>query len=285
MHSALLRWAACPLAVAAVWAAAWQTPLAAQQTAAPSAEEAASEVVIDEDGNVVGTPMPGIQTLPVEPLAAELTDRVAELKKLAADDDAFEKASDLAWPSATGVLACLGQALAMHPNGTEAPGDKLAIRDVALTLYDAADAEEARGLLDTLDEAVAAPGATYVDSPDAAEPEGVDWYSLIDSYSLMEEINTRQSKIVRVMRRPRGKADEAAHAAVIALLCYPMHAQAEDYVDPVDVPDYQRLAAEYQSEVVKMSEAILKKDKRALAKSLETSRQSCNQCHEKYRDG
>ena len=130
-----------------------------------------------------------------------------------------------------------------------------------------------------------APGTEYVDSPDAAEPEGTDWYSLIESYYLMQEINDRNAAIVKVMRRPKGTAEEAANAAVIALLCYPMHAQAEDYVEEADLPGYRALTVQNLTQAGDIVEAVLAKDRKAVKTTVLACQQSCKSCHQQYRDG
>ena len=280
----LRRWS-LPLGLVAgfgiVLALIWQVPSVSAQAPTIDLGSADAEVAPIESAQT-----PAIaDVIPVAPLGVELTDRLEELRKHAESEEAFEKAADQKWGSACGVLACIGQALSLHPQGSEVSGDKLAIRDAAMELAVCGDAEEARQYLDILAEAIDAPGAVNPDSSDAAEPDGVDWYSLIDSYSLMEEINTRNSKLVRVSRRPRGKPEEAAHAAVIALLCYPMHAQAEDYVGDDDLGDYQTLAVQYQSQVSEMAAAVSAKDGPLVKEKLTASTQTCNQCHEKYRDG
>ena len=256
---------------------------AADETATleqPTAEAAAL------DAPASGTELPPVEeTLNAEALAAELKVRVEELAKHAASDDAFEEASDMKWAKATGVIACIGQALAMHPQGASLAGDKLAIRDAALALYEAGDAAEARELIDPLREAMAVPGAANVDSPDAAEPDGVDWYSLIESYYLMQEINDRNAALVKAMRRPRGTMEEAANAAVMALLCYPMYAQGEDYVDESDLPGYYELTVANMRQAGDITEALLAKDRRAVKTATLAAQESCQACHKKYRDG
>ena len=263
-----------------VWAVPLVRPAAAQ---APTIDLGSNDA---EVAPVESAQVPPIaEVVAAGPLGTELKDRVEELNKLAESEDSFDEASEMAWPSACGVIACIGQALSIHPQGATVPGDKLAIRDAAMELTYAGDLEEAKQLLDILNEAVAATAVDNPDSEDAAEPADLDWYSLIESYYLMEEINTRNSKLVRVSRRPRGKPEEAAHAAVIALLCYPMHAQAEDYVGDDDLGDYQTLAVQYQRQVGAMADAVLAKDGAAVKSAMLESTQTCNTCHQKYRDG
>ena len=252
-----------------------------------SKEAAATNAGTDEAStDEASTELPPVgDVLDVGPLAAELARRVEELGTHAADDEAFDEASEMKWNKACGVVACIGQALSQHPEGHKTPGDKLAIRDTALALAEAGDAEEARGLLDPLREALTVPGIEYVDSPDAAEPEGVDWYSMIESYYLMQEINDRNAAIVKVMRRPKGTDEEAANAAVMALLCYPMHAQAEDYVEEEDLPGYYGLTIANMRQAGDIVDAVLAKDRKAVKTTVLAAQQSCKACHQQYRDG
>lgn len=230
------------------------------------------------DPSFAQSPVPMDEVAKVDVLLVEADARIAELEKLFASEEAYEKGTDLAIPSAAGVLACIGQGLALHK---EQPKDvnTTGLRDAAVAVYDAGDLEEAKAALAKLKEARAGNG-----EPGEKASE-VSFGVLIGGYELMEEINTRTSKIARVARRPRGKPEEAAHAAVIALLCLPMHAQAEDYVDEDDVPDYQKLSLEYLNQLADMSSAITAKDSAAVKKLLLASKQTCDTCHKKYRDG
>ena len=257
-------------------AAADETQTAETATAEPAAAQSAAEQA--------ALPPVG-EALSVKALEAELIKRVEELGTHVADEEAFEAASEMKWNKACGVIACIGQALSQHPEGHTAKGDKLAIRDAALALAEAGDAEEAKGLLDPLGEAMTVPGTVYVDSPDAAEPSGDDWYSLIESYYLMQEINDRNAALVKIMRRPRGTAEEAANAAVMALLCYPMHAQAEDYVEEEDLAGYRMLTVENLTAAGELAETILKRDRRGVKAGVLATQKSCQQCHKQYRDG
>lgn len=225
-----------------------------------------------------GPPVPLDKVAKVDVLLVEADDRIAELEKLFASDEAFEKGAELAIPSAVGVLACIGQGLALHK---DAPKDVNAtgLRDAALAIADAGDAEEAMTALAKVKEARAGKG-----EPGEAAAD-VEFSTLIGGYELMEEINTRTSKIARVARRPRGNPDEAAHAAVIALLCLPMHDQAADYVEEENVADYQKLSLEYLEQLANLSSAITAKDTDTIKKLLLSSKQTCDTCHKKYRDG
>ena len=212
-------------------------------------------------------------------LLTEADDRIGELDKLLADEAAFEKAGEMALPSAAGVLACIGQFVALHPEGAKSGVNGTALRDAAMELAEAGDLDEAKAAKEKVAAARGGEG-------EGGAVEDATWYDLIPSYYLMEEINTRNSKLVRVSRRPRGKPEEAAHAAVIALLCLPMHAQAEDYVlEDADLPDYQGLALKYQDEVAAMARAVTAKDGPEVKRLLLASKKTCDQCHTKYRDG
>lgn len=223
-------------------------------------------------------PVPMDKVAKVEVLLVEADSRIAELEKLFATDEAYDEGTDLAIPSAAGVLACIGQGLALHkdqPKDVNCTG----LRDAALAIAEAGDREEASAALAKVKEARAGKGETGDPAADIA------FGTLIGGYELMEEINTRTSNIARVSRRPRGKPEEAAHAAVIALLCLPMHDQAEDYVDESDVNDYQKLSLEYLNQLADLSNAITAKDSATVKKLLLSSKQTCDTCHKKYRDG
>lgn len=223
------------------------------------------------------TPVPINQVAAVDVLLVEADNRIAELEKLFASEESYDEGTELAIPSAAGVLACIGHALTLHED-RPADVNTTGLRAAATAVYEAGDVDEARAAMALLKEARQGGG-------DKAEDEDVSFGLLIGGYELMEEINTRTSKIARVARRPRGKPDEAAHAAVIALLCLPMHDQAEDYVEEEDVPDYQKLSLEYLEQLSDMANAITKKDGAEVKRLLLASKQTCDTCHKKYRDG
>ena len=223
-------------------------------------------------------PVPIESIADVDTLVFEADDRIKELGKLLADEESYEKSTELALPSAAGVLACIGQAVAIHPDGPSAGFNGTALRDAALSLAESGDLEEARAATEAIVTARGGEG-------EGGAVDDVTWYDLIASYELMEEINTRNSKLVRVSRRPRGKPAEVAHAAVISLLCLPMHAQGEDYVDEEDLPDYQALVVKYLREVADLGKAVKAKDGDEVKRLLLASKESCDHCHKVYRDG
>lgn len=225
-----------------------------------------------------GNPVPIETVAKVPVLVVEVDSRLAELDTLLKDSESYEKGKELAIPSAAGVLACIGHAVAQHPEKANAGLAPLKLRDAALELAEAGDLDDARKALAKLKEA-------RTTAEDAGDLAAQTWYDLIASYELMEEINTRNSKLVRVSRRPRGKPEEQAHAAVIALLCLPMHAQGEDYVDEDQLPDYQALTLRYLKESSEMSAAVEAKDGDAVKRLLVASKKTCDECHKTYRDG
>ena len=251
---------------------------AAAEPPSPEAADAvgpAAAADVLQDG---GLPPVG-SVVDVDVLVVETDDRIEELDKLLKDNTSFEKGSELALPTAAGVLAVIGQAIARHPDRSKAGFSGTALRDAALKLAESGSLEDAQKALVGVQAARGGGG-------DGGAVDDAAWYDLIPSYELMEEINTRNSRLVRVSRRPRGKPEEAAHAAVIALLCYPMHAQGEDYVlDDADLPDYRGLVIKYQREVADLGRAVRAKNGAEVKRLLLASKETCDHCHKVYRDG
>ena len=93
------------------------------------------------------TPVPLDQVAKVDVLLVEADDRIAELEKLFTSEEAYEKGGELAIPSAAGVLACIGQGLALHkdsPKDVNATG----LSDAALAVAEAGDLDEAKAAVD-----------------------------------------------------------------------------------------------------------------------------------------
>lgn len=222
-------------------------------------------------------PAPIKEVAPLKHLTFELSDRINEIEKLLVSQEAFDKeksAEQLLM--AFGTLACVGQAIAEHPDQDVDQVAGVAVREAAKKYEDGVSYDDAQAALAALKEAANGGGdkTAEVEHP---------WDELIDMYSMMEEINTRNGKVLRVLRRVRGKEDEPVHASIIAVLSLAMCADTS-YIDEKDTARWQELALEYQALMSEVATAIEKKDgDTAKTKFLEAT-ESCKVCHKEFRD-
>ncbi len=221
-------------------------------------------------------PVPVKDVAPLEDLVFEVNARIAELDESLATQKKYEDLKEDDVRRAFGVLACLGQAIAEHASAEETDIAGPALRDAALSFSLESSHAQAKEALAGLKRAQSGEaGSAVVDS---------DWAKLINMHPMMEEIEVRSGKLVRVIRRPRGKPDETAHTSTLAVLALAMMADTHEVKDEADIPAWKEMSAEYQQLMTKLSTAIRKKDRGAAGKLLIQATESCERCHDKFRE-
>lgn len=219
-----------------------------------------------------------IETLaPLEDILYEINEKIELLDEQLASADSYEEHREGEVAQAFGVLAVMGQALAEHAKGEQTDISGPALREAALQFSMESSYDEAQAALAAVKEAQAGGGAT--DAPVEHE-----WNRLIRMYPMMEEINNRNAALVRVIRRPRGREGEAAHASTIALLSLTMYADTHEVKDDADIPLWQEMSAEYREQMVELAEAIRARDADAARTLFDAANETCDRCHEKFRD-
>jgi len=221
-------------------------------------------------------PIPVKEVAPLTDLVFEVNARIAELEESLATEETYEDLKEDDIRRAFGVLACLAQAIAEHGDAEQTEIAGPALRDAALSFSLKSSFVQAQGALQGLKSAQS--GA----ATDA--PVEHDWAKLINMHPMMEEIEVRSGKLVRVTRRPRGKPEETAHTSTIAVLTLAMMADTHEVKDKADIPQWQEMSAEYQQLMTQLSTAIREKDRGTAGKLLQQATESCDRCHEKFRD-
>lgn len=225
---------------------------------------------------VLGTsPAPIEQIASVEDIVQEVDAKITLLTGLLETPEKFEGAKDKDVWQGFGVLSVLGQSLVEHPQHADAAFSGAALRDAALkyqrnTPY--ADAQAA------LAAAKSARGGEGTGEADFA------WNKLIRMHPMMEEINSRNAKLIPIFKRPRGKPEEARHAVTIALLALPMYADTHEVKNEADIPAYQALATDFRTAMVGVADAVRKKDGKSARELFDQANAACDTCHEKFRD-
>lgn len=208
-------------------------------------------------------------------LAVGAKSQVAIIAELLKDSASFTE-NQKKVPHAAGVLACLAQALTEHPDvatvGIAAP----TLRDAALGLRTAATLEQATVLFTQAQEALAGK-ANESSSPDA------DWAKLIRLHDAMEEMNARNSKIRRAVRRMEDPEGDSLNATVIAVLAVATYADTHEVKNEADLPQWQQFSADFQKQMTALATAIRNKDTEGARVVWLEGVKACNSCHDVFR--
>lgn len=215
----------------------------------------------------------------IEAIQFEVDSKIEVLTGALESAEKFEMLKEKDVWQAFSVLSVLGQAVAEHPQKADAPFSGPALRQAALQYYAGRGLtyEQAQAALAAVQEARQGGGAT-----DA--PVEFEWNKLTRMHPMMEEINARNAKLVGVFRRPRGRPEEAGHATTIALLALPMYADTHEVKNEADIPQWQEWAAEYREQMVAVAAALQEKDGTKAREHFDAANETCDACHEKFRD-
>jgi hypothetical protein len=211
----------------------------------------------------------------VPDIVAEIDAKIALLGPLLETAEKYEAAREKdAWQG-FGVISVMGQALVEHPQHSEAGFNGAAIRDAALKFQRNSSYADAQAALTAVTAARNGEGEGAADVP---------WNKLIRMHPMMEEINSRNAKLLPIMKRPRGKPDESRHATTIALLALAMYADTHEVKQEADIPEYQQLAADYRTAMLGVAAAIREKNGKSARELFDQANEKCDACHERFRD-
>ena len=211
----------------------------------------------------------------VKGIVGEIDSKITLLQRSLETPEKYEAAKDKDVWQSFGVISVMGQSLVEHPQNVEAGFSGGAIRDAALMFQRKATHAEAQAALSEVTAARNGEGEGAADVP---------WNKLIRMHPMMEEINSRNAKLVRIMKRPRGRAKEVQHATTISLLALAMEADTHEVKNEADIPEYQKLAAGYRSDMISVASAIKERDGKTAREFFDAANEKCDACHEKFRD-
>lgn len=223
-----------------------------------------------------GAPADLATVAPVGDLAAEAGAKVEMLQDYLKDESSYAEAKKRNVPQAAGVLACLGQAIAEHPAADEVQISGADLRDAALALRKAASYEDAASAL------AAAKSALAGEATGSAEADHA-WNKLIGMHAMMEEINARNSKIRRAVRRLRDPETDSLHATTMAVLALAMYADTHEVKNENDIPQWQQHAREFRENMTATAEAMKNKDADGAREVWLKGVKSCSACHDQFR--
>ena len=111
------------------------------------------------------------------------------------------------------------------------------------------------------------------------------WAKLIAREAMMEEINTRNSKLRRVIRRSRKPSVDSLHASTMAVLSVAMYADAHGHDDDkAQLAEWREISKESVGIMASIAGAIKKKDAAGAKRLYVRAIKTCTDCHEKFRD-
>jgi hypothetical protein len=169
----------------------------------------------------------------------------------------------------------MGQSLVEHPEQAQAGFSGAAVRDAALKFQRNSVYADAQAALTAVTAARNGEGEGEADVP---------WNKLIRIHPMMEELNSRNAKLVPIFKRPRGKPEESRHATVMALLSLAMFADTHEVKNEADIPQYQQWATDYRTAMVGVAGALRNKDGQTARELFDQANATCDACHEKFRD-
>ncbi len=210
---------------------------------------------------------------PLDDVIFEVNTQIDSLEKSLAKPDEYEKNREGKIRQSFGLLACLGQALAEHSKADQTEIQGAELRDAALTFKRKSSLEDAQAALKKVKLAQAGKA-----EGDAVREHA--WNKLVNMHPMMEEMNSRNSAILKVLRRPRGKAAEPVHATTWVILGLAMKADTHEVEDEADLPTWHKHSDDFIAASVELAKAIRAKDKTAGRKWFDAANESCDACHE-----
>jgi hypothetical protein len=223
------------------------------------------------------SPVPVESVATVEELDFEITRQIERLDKDLSTDATFSDQKSKGIAQAFGLLACLGQALAEHPEGSTSKVQGPALRDAALQFKRDSTFEQAGAALAQVKQAQAGQ-ATGEHS--RLHP----WNKLLRMHPMMEEMNARSSESLKILKRPRGKPGETSPAVTWGLLAIAMKADTHEVKEADKIPRWNELSDEFRHAAVQMGAAIKAKDKEAGRAWFDKATAACDTCHGEFQD-
>lgn len=209
---------------------------------------------------------------PIEDLITEIKAQVADFETNLADEGKFKKKANA---RAAGVLAALAQAVAEHDG--DAPQKKTAadLRDAALALGKAENAADAKKALAALKAVDSKPGTAKVE---------FGWDKFVDLHNMMEEVQSRNAKLAKVIRKGTQDADSARHATVLAVLGLTLEANPKSDLKGKDLENWKQYSQDFTKGFTGLTAALKTKEADKAKAAFVTVGKSCAACHEKYKD-
>lgn len=226
---------------------------------------------------IAGAPANVSEAVGAKELAAAAKTKAEDLGKALKSVADFERAIEAKTIAKDGgVIACLAQALVEHKDGEATGINASGLRDAGIILSKAKKVDDAKAALAKVNEALAGKG----EKGEKDHP----WNKLVNMHRMMEEFEFQGGKLRRVLRRPRRLENYSENAAILVVLGLAMEADTHEVKDKTKLPQWTKWSKEYHQAMSSLNNAIKAGDG-AKAKSIfDAANESCETCHEVFRD-
>lgn len=214
---------------------------------------------------------------PTADLVAEIEARIKSLEEALASNDSYLQAKGTTIPTEAGVLSVLAQGVADAEDKAGYNGSAPDVRDAAISIAKSKTYDDAKkGLAAAKDAHGGKKGSAKADH---------EWNKLSGLGAMMKDVNKRNGKLRRVVRKlPDDTSEAARDASVLALLAVATHEDTHEVKNKADVPKWQAMSKEMQTQMTALSAALKKKDAAAAGDAFKKANTACSDCHAKFRD-
>jgi len=227
--------------------------------------------------SVAGAPADVSKAVGAEELATAARTKAEDLGKVVASEAAYSRAMENKIIAKDGgVIACLAQALVEHKDGDASGINATGLREAAILLSRTKKLVDTTAALKDVNEALAGKGAKgEKDHP---------WNKLVNMHRMMEEFEYQGVKLRRVLKRPRRLENYSENAAVLVVLGLAMEADTHEVKDKAKLPQWTKWSKEYHQAMSGLNMAIKAGDGAKARSIFDTANESCETCHEVFRD-
>ncbi|WP_437204990.1 hypothetical protein [Planctomicrobium sp. SH664] len=200
---------------------------------------------------------------------------VDKLTEILVTEESFNEKKSPLMRQSLGLIACIGQYLAEHPQLGEGKLNGPALRDAALIYKRNGSYADAQSALAQIQEVVSGKvtGEHAVEHP---------WNKLTGLGAAMEEINVQNPPILNFLKRPRGTPEEPLSGITWYLLSKATLADTHEVKDPAKLPEWNQYATEFSNASGDLVTALRAKDKAGDRKAFDLGKKTCNTCHEAF---
>ena len=166
--------------------------------------------------------------------------------------------------------------MAEHKDGEASGVNATGLRDAALVLSKTKKLDDAKAALTSVNDALAGKGAKgEKDHP---------WSKLVNMHRMMEELELQGGKLRRVLKRPRRLENYSENAAILVVLGFAMEADTHEVKNEAKLPQWKTWSKEYHEAMSGLNTAIKAGDGDKAKSIFDASNETCDACHEVFRD-
>lgn len=223
------------------------------------------------------------KVISLDDLQDEASSQLALVKQHLDTGKSYTDSAKHELPRAAGLLAVIGQALAEHDSKPTAaqsadrpPIHGPTLRDAALKLAASKSQAQALATVPALQAAVSG----------RSTRSGVRrraWTGLISLHHLMEELNSRNSRLRRAVRRSRDPELDSRNAATMSLLGLVVLADTHEVKQKAELSMWKQYSIDFQVNAAAAARALRAGDKTKVKPLYLKAAKACADCHSDFR--